>query len=909
MKQEEVILGARVLGEQIINVMPTYYIMLNQIKDIRKTAQQIGSRNSIKVEDEKKQVFNNTIGIFGPRGAGKSSALYTLRNELKRKSNVLLPLIEPDNFGENTKIIGSIIGFLKDEGEELVGRLKKTHCSEEKMKQLDSYFNAGVFKPNNNLQRLLNEIVEYHLYTESQYRNILTQHFEDFAVHIKNSSQLLSPDISFMGKLYELINEIIFVKTVLDEPKEAVLLFVFIDDIDLNTSKIRELMETLLKFTDHPNLVTVLSGDYEILVESLTMALLADDSIQKIGLTPYDSLKSLDQPVNNSVEDKKKLTIISRKSGLAHEYLKKTIPSARRHQLVQWNLNTIPYFSFGKFNLLERLAQLMGGKSIFSYEKLNKSNNEFSESIYFPIKNSYVIFDYRPRGLVFAYYNLVQLLSEIQTNENDTFKVVKSFVDTLVLSNTQMLQYQEWFLERCIRWGSSANSTYIDYENGHILNKLRDDNRGLQFFILAEVIKKLLPGVQYNGNSFQSYKKNLFEKYIATKKARSSKPNPYGNRLYHIVRGLIFNTEIPIAMLLIEFISNSSFDSYYYDSIWDNNAREKDLFIVDQLNKLVEQFPSLFENLYYKAQNEMNQEVNFALNLIHEICSMPSKFEVTEKVYKNLLEKFNFNPNEEASMDVWFVRTLFINNLTEIREGTPQEFSRVHSSNEQGGSLTVRAADKNQSLAKGLEYFIRKYSENAGDEIPDSVTMAINNRMEIFSEYIADKVTDQISELYIEISHNTISAYKNFMAGNSGVSSTRYAECKDFVNRINMNEFLSFEMYKKLIDSLNQLASNNRVWYGRREARDFYNSLQYTSKIANFLKGNDTLVLRLYYRYYFITTKLSKDHTNDHKKNGLKMKLDEAFNKIMNQTEFEIGEFSFNLEESEAQVLYDGEIR
>src|SRR3546814_6504910 len=61
-----------------------------------------------------------------------------------------------------------------------------------------------------------------------------------------------------------------------------------------------------------------------------------------LRLTPYTRLNNK----SDSVPDNK--TILERKRELSHEYLKKIIPPARRHQLVNWNLETIPQFAFGK---------------------------------------------------------------------------------------------------------------------------------------------------------------------------------------------------------------------------------------------------------------------------------------------------------------------------------------------------------------------------------------------------------------------------------------------------------------------------------------------------------------------------------------------------------------------------------
>ncbi|KWX70276.1 hypothetical protein AMQ84_29850 [Paenibacillus riograndensis] len=923
MQQEEVTLGARDLKDQISKTMPTYSIMLSQVKDIRETVKRLESSN--KDQDGGKRVYINTIGIFGPRGSGKSSALYTMRGKMDSKSSILLPLIEPDNFGENTKIVGSIVGFLKEAGEKLLEVLKKgdLKCDERKhlIDSLADYYNAGIYKPNNKLKQLIDDTIEYHLYTENQYRNILTQHYEDLAVYVKNSSRVLIPDIAFKKKFNELINEIIRVKQILDNPKEPILIFIFIDDIDLQTSKTRELMEALLQYMDHPHVVTVLSGDYDILLESLTLKLLADEPLQKIGLTAYNSLKVLEQPEKALDDDTRiPLTIMRRKSELAHEYMKKIIPSARRHQLVNWNTDTIPYFSFGQYNLLDRMAQLMGERSIFNYVNPNSKNE-----LYLPLKKSYIVFDERPRGIVHAYYNLVQLLSDIENSKAVQFGLVKAFIDTLILSNTKLLMHQQWLFEQFLQWGSDEKSTNINYS---AWEKYKDGDKeneslDLQIFIIAEIVKKLLHNVRYEG--FTTFKDKLFKNFIGGSKAGKDNVYIYRHRLYHLMRGLVLHIDVPAAMLMIEYLSRSAYDPYYYEYEYasNNNRKEKDRFVVECMAELLEQYPSVFRLLYYKAQNEKNDDVNKALNILHDLCNIPPEYEITERVFEEVLRSFNFQKTQDGISDDEIKRTLFINSLTLIRE-----MQRKETPGEDRGDLnsivTVIAKDQNNTLAKALVSTTKRLSENPGIKLPVSVTQTINNRMDVFGKYIFSKLKETNIAVKIEMTVSTSKIYKEFEDGYSGEGDTIYNECKyivfKYLYRDSNRIYINFENYKIVLQSLLKLATNNRAWYGRSEARNLYNSLRYSSTIAernpnttkenrnSFFTGNDSFILNLYYKYYAGTQTFSDDQVYENAKAGIRAKLDEAFNTIKGQTEIELSEFEMSLEEAEEHTETSGAV-
>lgn len=108
MNENKVFIGARALSEdQIKLILPTYESLKKQIDEIRKAASN--------KEDNKYKQYNNTISIFGKRGTGKTSILFTILEQLSKQEeiNILLPKIEPDLYGDNTKILGAILGFLK----------------------------------------------------------------------------------------------------------------------------------------------------------------------------------------------------------------------------------------------------------------------------------------------------------------------------------------------------------------------------------------------------------------------------------------------------------------------------------------------------------------------------------------------------------------------------------------------------------------------------------------------------------------------------------------------------------------------------------------------------------------------------------------------------------------------------
>jgi hypothetical protein len=910
-REEEVVIGARALGEQIYKIMPTYSILLKQLEEIRTVVNII---NSQKRDDEvSKRDVNNTIGIFGARGTGKTSVLYTVQEHIhNNKNDIILPLIEPDNFGDNTKIIGSIVGFLKEEGDKILKQLEMLSHNEKECKEFSKYFNKGTLKPNNPLKQIINETIEYHLYTENQYRNLLGQNYEDLATHIKKSSRLLVPDIAFKNKLNELIDEIVYLKQKLNKSEVPSLIFIFIDDIDLKTSKTRELMDALLQYTNHPQIVTVLSGDYEILLESLTIALLANEHLEKIGLNPRNSLKfkHSDNSKSTNSDDFSPITILQRKSNLAHEYLKKVIPSARRHQLVKWNEETIPYFAFGEASLLSQLAKLMESEqSVFSYK------NEKNELL--PIKNSYKIFDERPRGIVYAYYNLVKLIKFKDTNETqnnnkenleykkDLFRYVKTFVDTLILSSSSLLQYQDLFFDKFILWGNDESTTFINYSQEFS----KDGNLNLQLLIIGEVVKKQLKNITIDNSNYQQFQRKIFSKLIWKKNKKEPVYQEYWHDgtypLFHLIKGLVLSMDIAQIMLLIEYTSVDVFD-YYYEYWWlDKEKSKKDRFIVLQIAKLIDQYPDILTEMYNKSQIEKLAEVNYAINVLHNLCAVHSEFEKSEQLYRPIFFNDN-NKNVTLSEEMTLKYELFMNNLTTIRMQNEYEFN-------------IQSYYKYSDLINGLDNILTGVTNKKNTRIPKIVEQTITGRMYNFGNYIYSKLKSDDLAISIGV-HTFRDAYKIFSDGRAG-ENTKYAQCKwevhNLIEHYDVFEnklIISFDVFKGIVSSLINLNSNTRAWYGQREARDFMNVLKQQSSIHDrlfsdtnfvFIEENDKLVLKLYAEYILNTELFKEDSEYVDAKIKIKQKLDQAYEEVTIITQNELSDFGLTLEGAESEMDFD----
>lgn len=524
--QENISIGARELTRnQVKMIVPTYEYMLIQIDEIRKQAKDANNVN----ESNKKTVkeYNNTIGLFGQRGTGKTSTLYTLikdlREDYNKNINIVLPTIKPDNYGEHTKILGSILGLLKKELESIEIEIEKNGNGKT---ELCEFFNDCRFKKNNRLSIEYNELLEYYCYKEEEYRKLLTQNYIDMETYKKKYSYILNPDYEFERKLKKFIDIFVEVKKKVikkdNKEVEEPLLFIIIDDIDLKTSKCKELVDSVMQYTCHKNVVCILSGDYEILQESVTISLLEGEDFTK---TPFSIVKTDVKKIFES-----DMSLVERKKYLAKEYLKKVLPPALRHNVVKWTNENIHSFSVILDNektiyFYDKLIELLGEESLFCNKVLeeDKITGEECEKRIYP-KTAYGIFDKTPRGLINIIYYLSKLNKNIfdLNNLKEKFEFVKSLIDTIIASSTNLIDNKRNFYDESLIWGADIYSSKINFTDVeksiyNLLYKINEDKRLKDVGAYEDIINEFYL-LFFVKELFEKDRINI-ERYDETKKA------------------------------------------------------------------------------------------------------------------------------------------------------------------------------------------------------------------------------------------------------------------------------------------------------------------------------------------------------------------------------------------------------
>lgn len=461
-------LGARVLNQKEIELsLPTYPKLLSQIEEIRsdvKLKQRKDSETQYSVFTQG-QVTNN-IAILGPRGSGKTSILKTLYQELEEQNkieyeasgtikNVLLPSIVPENMSDSVTLMSTLLGLLEEPVRQYADRQKKTRSHHD---------SCPVGK--SRLEKDYNKLVEDYIHLQEPYQSVAVEHYSTDWEYLQRMIGVYKSGNQFTERFHG------FIEQLLEEEKDA-LLFVFIDDIDLSTSRCTDVVKTLLAYVAHPRIVTVLAGDLDTFDEALTL-----DFLRQEKLTDSEAMGKIF--LLNS-RDEQQDALLERKKKLAYEYMKKIMPPIYRHHVFQWSLGVRGQFQPVRYSedgteSNTTLAELLSGigkknpllRGYFQNStKQEAAEKEDSEGAIRKSFVTYHLFDSSSRGLANAYVAIEQLVQAYEPDKSreEKFRMVKSALETIIFSNPMLNQYRSWILDKFLRFGISAETTEIRFDS------------------------------------------------------------------------------------------------------------------------------------------------------------------------------------------------------------------------------------------------------------------------------------------------------------------------------------------------------------------------------------------------------------------------------------------------------------
>lgn len=561
MKGQKNKLGARVLTEKEMEmILPGAQSIFEQIEVFRSNADEICD-----AEQENEQRINN-IGIMGCRGAGKTSVLRSFYQKLKAESekngDVVLPIIVPENMSASATLMDVVLGILKSEVE----------VAKKEGKQQKS--GDCIYNGRDKLEKEYNEMVKKYCYIKKDYRDILMQQFTTEQYYVDKTKEVFNSDTEFITLFRK------FIKTLLEKKKADSngMVFLFIDDIDLSTTRCMDVVRTLLSYLSNPRIVTMISGDLETFEEALTLEFLRQEQAldaETMGKTYYSA------PEN--AEDS---SLLERKKKMAYEYLKKIVPPAYRKTIKYWSLGDRGSYQIAQEDekqpsLAELLVKVTGeyvGKTYF----MSAGGENFAVS--------YHMFDDTSRGLNNVYNVLLELAEESEGTDRTVgfWRLIETMIDSKVLYaryRTQILERVlvrtkegvrvDFFSAQTLLYGEEdtskaeekASKTEEKSSKAEENTSKQDSDKmimqaenGFAIFLLADFTARLFgQKIEEDGN-YKVLKNRVIKEYLRNESidGKIAEPRNFIDLNREIPKD-VYKRMLPIQRVLAEFLLNGDF--------------------------------------------------------------------------------------------------------------------------------------------------------------------------------------------------------------------------------------------------------------------------------------------------------------------------------------------------------------
>lgn len=490
----------KVLSEgQLENIFPEWKELLNRIDNYRRWLEKVDlDRNSL-VEEQYNLMYENVYSILGGRGSGKTSAIFTLRNFIKKAhpADKVLPIVMPEVIPEEGETLGWILASL-----------------ESVVKQLSEDIKAKKQRDRNIFYDCKNEDTLIDIYNEVKelcYSRSMKTGGESFSEEVRKSERKsqsgyeLSRKISeFWLKLVDTIKKIESESLNGDEP----LIYLIFDDVDLNPEKALEICSIIIKYLSHPNLIILMTADEELFYDVILDAMIYKmKNLQQC----FQTENLFTEPALNGEEYYKKLR------DTASLYMGKIMPVSSRYML-----KTFEECNQKKVFLLEDSGSRKQDMEYFFKKLVNNLIKNMSDGI-----------EELEQASNFLYYNnnfiSVYLIFLGNTSRQiiDAQLVIKKFFDDLCLMNNKLKNDQirrhqgedlkekikkfitDILCTRGIYWGNSDE--IVQMSENLIISKQGTADIYIDYMYLQQLFRSKLEEVQGN----RTKEKDIIKKYIS----------------------------------------------------------------------------------------------------------------------------------------------------------------------------------------------------------------------------------------------------------------------------------------------------------------------------------------------------------------------------------------------------------
>ena len=244
---------------QLENLFPNYERLLDRIEEHRRQLKRI-EKDGYERDSQYNLMYDNIFSIFGKRGAGKTSAMFTLKKilETKNEYDIVLPIVMPEMIPQECSMIGWILSLLEEIVDELDSKMN------DKMKDDDMNFGDCMYRQKNTLKREYEKVKELCF---SQFYQ--SEGIESFSTALINKERQTQNSFNFskrLGKFWDLLKQTIQ-KVNSQKGIGEPLLYIIFDDVDLLPEAVTTLLSTIIKYLSHPNIIVFVTADEELLYD------------------------------------------------------------------------------------------------------------------------------------------------------------------------------------------------------------------------------------------------------------------------------------------------------------------------------------------------------------------------------------------------------------------------------------------------------------------------------------------------------------------------------------------------------------------------------------------------------------------------------------------------------------------
>lgn len=345
-------IGAQILSPDMIRCSFQHTeAVLDTISSIRSTAANVHDGYCRKLREKPNEAlmetrgYTNAISILGSRGSGKTSIILTLQHILRvgyeqwekdwrvetpldtDEINIMMPVLVPQDFSDKQPLLSWIISQLQ-------------HLAESVLKEIENgsnqYWCAQPLRdwvPNTNSPTFSNPLADaiekltnsFELRYKNEYGALLRD--EDQIYHYMDSVERDSNLMLDMLKLISMLIEYYKYRHGKDLNKEPLLFFV-IDDLDMAPQRSNEVLNLLLRYLQHPNVVVLCGWNQELFQNHLCIELLKTQGV--LSGMPNENFGFDDVFMNRQ---RKRVTAMDSARRLAIDNLKKAFPPAQRFEI------------------------------------------------------------------------------------------------------------------------------------------------------------------------------------------------------------------------------------------------------------------------------------------------------------------------------------------------------------------------------------------------------------------------------------------------------------------------------------------------------------------------------------------------------------------------------------------------